>query len=150
VAIEALTEREHARVRKRITQLVEDGKDLHSAARIALVEIGVHYWVKATLVGVIRSAGGRQNTRAMRSFERALAEANKLADPIRKALAEVGLESIDELKHIVTIYRQAERHHPEDRLEAAAMIIDDAMKSDPEARGRFGRRWGFSMGDPSA
>lgn len=149
MGLSALTDREYAHVRKRIDQLVADGRDIHAAARIALVEIGVHYWVKATLRGVIRSAAGsgRPNTRALRSFERALEEANKVADPVRKLLAKYNMETPEELDYAVAAYQQGQRHKPEDLLETAAMLVDDAMKSDPEARERFARRWGFHVGE---
>lgn len=151
VGLDALTEREYAGVKKRINQLVAEGKDRQTAARTALVEFGTHYWVKGTLKGVIRtSAGGRPDSRAMRSFERALVEVGRVADPVRKVLAELGVETLEDLKFMVTAYQQAQRHEPADRLETAAMLIDDDMKSDPDARARYARRWGFHTGEPDA
>lgn len=133
-------------VRRRIGELVASGLGHDKAAQAALIEVGSDYWVKATLIGVIRSSNGKRDTRALRSFERALTEAGRLADPVKKWLAQMNVGSMEEVERMVLAFQHAERHSEEDRREAAALIVDDWMKTDPEAREILGRRWGFRMG----
>lgn len=141
--LDGLTGRELAVVRRRIAELKATGLSTEKSGQAALIEVAIDYWVKAVLKGVIRSAEGKKDTRAMRSFERALTEASRLADPVKKLLAQLNVDSVEVLTRMVLAFQHAERHTTEDRLEAACQIVDGEMASDPDSRERIARRFGF-------
>ena len=137
-----IADREMITVRKRIAQ--RGAMPLEKAAQGALIEVGHEYFVKAVLKGLIRSAKGKSvDTRAMMAFQRSMVDAGRFADPIKKLLAELGIDSLEHLRVVVTAYQRAERHTEEDRNEAAAQIIDQWLLTDHDVRERLARRWGM-------
>ena len=126
------------------------GLPTEKAAQVALIEHGWEYWFKAVMRGVMRAAAGKRATRELRSFERAITECGRLAEPLKKLFSDLGVSGQDELEHMVDAYRQAERHDEADLLEAACQTIEKALKKDPAAGEGIVRRFGGTMGGRDA
>lgn len=125
---------------------LRSGLPTEKAAQVALIESGWEYWFKAVLRGVMKAAAGGRATREMRSFEKAITECGRLADPVKKLYSDLGVESQEDLERMVDAYRQAERHEEGDRLEAACLIIEAHLKRAPEDGESIVRRFGGTMG----
>lgn len=121
------------------------GLSTEKAAQVALIENGWEYWFKAVLRGVMRASQGKRATRELRSFERAITECGRLAEPLKKLYADLEVNGEDELKLIVDAYRQAERHDPADRVEAACQVLEHYFKTEPDAAEGIVRRFGGTM-----
>lgn len=122
------------------------GLSTEKAAQVALIEHGWEYWLRAVMRGVMRASVGKRATRELRSFERAITECGRLADPLKKLFADLDVNDADELSHIVAAYRQAQRADEADNLEVSCQTIEHHLKKVPEAAEGIVRRFGGTMG----